>query len=240
MYISKGNLIIYEVADKDKDIELLHNVHFAEDGTSIARNKKLQVAVSPVQEEVKKDLKNFITETGGNSATIPVESVKKVIKAIKPDKKCNGLLEHCDLEIENDIKFTTTDGIDNHIIDCKNSGRDYIDYKAIFQEFYKKKSGRKVILDANRLLILLQIIKKFNSGNLKELPVYLEFTDDNKIIIRTDNMITEQRLIALMTSYDFEENSWLDMNDWEKQLCLPEKPKKKKKKFKLKLKKRRK
>lgn len=246
MILSKSNLLVVGITSVDKKMPVLHNVHVEGDGTTVARNNKALIMVSPVLPEIKEKLETILPESDAEVVTIPSDTISSVLKSIPADKKFKGLLEHTDLHTNdelgalNEVNFTLTDGKSNRTISGRKYERKYIPYKeALAQTLERINTGTKVVLDLNRLILLLQTIKKICPDTTKELPVFIEFTDDNDIIIRALNPINGQRVFALMTSYKGIEGKWLNYNEWEKQFFNNNKEKtvcKKKVKRKIRLK----
>jgi hypothetical protein len=236
MIISKHNLSLWQLIKNDSKIPVLNNLHIAEDGSTVARNGKSLVVLSPVVEEIKENLKTlFKNQPLNQSISVSSELIKKVFDSIKQDKKFNGLLEHCDIEVNGtEVIFIFTDGIQQSEMKGKIYNREYIDYKANLNEALSNLTSNRIILDLNRLLSLLTTIHKIipdNGGG--EVPIFIEFTKKNDIIIRAINFKTGQRIIALMTSYIIEDK-WLSLDDWENQFVTKKNKFTKKNKIKIK------
>lgn len=228
MILSKSNLLVVGIVHPDKKIPVLNNVHIERDGSTVARNNKVLIMVSPVLPEVKEKLEAILPETEMNVVTVSSGTINSVLKSLPSDRAFKGLLEHTDLDVEDGVKFTLTDGKRNRSISGKKYARKYISYKeALADALSRINTGVQIVLDLNRLLLLLQTIKKICPDTSKELPVFIEFTNDNDIIIRALNPNNGQRVIALMTSYKGIEGKWLNYNKWEQTFF-----KKKKIKFK--------
>lgn len=244
MILSKSNLFVIEVTKPDTKITVLNNMHIEEDGTSVARNSKSIIMVSPVLPEIKEKLIKVLPEQSCSVVTVPAETALSVLKSIGTDKQFKGLLEHTDLQTNDDgetleeLKFTLTDGKRKRSISGKKYERKYIDYLTPLADALSNvNTGNKIVLDINRLILLLQTIKKICPDTSKELPVFIEFTNDNDVIIRAINPTNGQRVLALMTSYKGVEGKWLQLTDWERkyfrqkkeQKCSPRKIRIKKK-----------
>jgi hypothetical protein len=212
LILSKSNLIIHEVTGIDKAIPVLNNVCIEEDGSTIAANGKVLIAVSPVNEKIKQNVP--IEENKSGKSVVSSETIKEVLKNIPRDILFKGLLEYCDYSKGT---FTSSDGKRKKKIEAKLYSRNYITYEQMFKKTCNKKS-HKIVLNRKRLINLLQVIDKVCPDSTNESAVYIEFTDDNNIILKSVNHNNGQRCLALMTSYKNIEGKWLEADTWEKNL----------------------
>jgi hypothetical protein len=143
----------------------------------------------------------------------------KLNKNMPKDKVLGGILEHCDIEsIGPNVKATFHDGESPFAIRGKK-------YKGVFAPFRKllrrilskKKESMKVIVNRSRLKLLLETIDKICSSNTQEV-IFIEFTDENDLILRAVNSVTNQRILATMKSYRYNEKDWLKHDRWEQKL----------------------
>jgi hypothetical protein len=217
MILSKGNLRAVEVASSA--IAVLDNLHICADGTTVAASEKTVLVVSPVKSEF---AKNVPLEDSGllqRAVTIAASSIKALLRTIPRDTKFNGILEHC--KVENDgvhTTFATTDGIRNKSMQAREYGREYIPWvklvgKALI-ECMRNRSMR-VVLNRKRLYELLKVLDGVCPDPTGESAVFVEFDSENNVILRAINPVTEQRAVALMTSYKGAEGQWLKKNKWE-------------------------
>jgi hypothetical protein len=212
MILSRGNLLIVDTTRVDKDIPALDAVHIRGDGSTVATNGLAVVTVSPVNEERRKQCPLDETPSMGD-ITIPAETIKDVLKHMPKDSQFRGILEHCDFNLG---KFTFTDGKRKSSLEGKTYPRKYVPYKLIFENAYQAKTETRVAINLKRLLATLETIDTICSNSSKDAIVYLEFTKDNDIIVRSENQITKQRAIAVMSSYKGSEGKWMELSEWEK------------------------
>ena len=213
MILNKINLLIHELASIDKAIPVLNNVHITKDGSTIAANGKSIIAVSPVPSTLKENVPLYETES--DPVTISSESVKEILKNIPKDILFNGLLEHCD---QKNGEFIISDGKRKKKIEAKTYQKNYINYKKVFRKASLSSRIHKIVLNRKRLIKLLQTMEKICPDSSGESAVYIEFSRDNDIILRSINHSTGQRCIALMTSYAGIEGKWMEADIWEKKL----------------------
>ncbi len=224
MILSKSSLKVSDISAVDKDIPVLNNVHITSDGSLIAANSKSVIAVSPVSKDVK--TKVPINESNHHKrATISTETIKEVIKNIPRDTLFQGLLEYCDF---NDGSFELTDGKRKKKIEGNVYQRDFIKFRGIYKEVDSEKRKHRIVLNRKRLIKLLQVIDAICPDTSGESAVYIDFTDNNSMVLRAVNHKTRQRCIGIMHSYKGIEGNWLNPDLWEKKLCQKKKAIKKK------------
>jgi hypothetical protein len=222
MILSKNNLLIHELSAIDKAIPVLNNVHIAADGSTVAANGKCLIAVSPVDEKLKSSIP--LQETKSDAHTISNESIKEVLKNVPKDTMFGGLLEYCDTE---NGTFTSSDGKRKRKLETNVYQKKYIDYKKAFRRIPWNNKKKRIALNRKRLIKLLQTIDKICPDSSGEGAVYIEFTEENNVVLRSINHINGQRTIALMTTYKGIEGNWLQPDEWEKKLCQKKTAKKK-------------
>lgn len=212
MILSKMSLLTSQIASDDKDIPALSNIHVREDGTTIAASGKSVIAVSPVRADVKKNV--ILQEAALDaSVTIPLETAKEVLKNFPKDTLFGGLLEHCDIAVtDSKALFTLKDGKRTKEVTGNMYTHQYIDFSMIVQEVGT--TVRSSAVNIKRFISLLTTIEKMVADS--DIPVFIEFTDKNDIVLRAQNPVHGQKVFALMKSYKTE--TWLEKDDWEKSL----------------------
>lgn len=227
MIISKSSLQVLLVTKNDK-IPVLNNIHIREDGTTVGSNGKTILAVSPVGAEARATLKDRI---GDDELSVPVtvaeETAKDVLKNIPKDTQFKGLLEHCNVKIdpesERGVEFTMTDGKRPKVIKGKRWMRDYIQYEDVFARVAATRKEVKIVLNRRRLMSLLDAIDKACPDSTGNSPVFIEFSDQNDIVVRCINYTNGQKVMGVMQSYKGAEGQWIEETEWERSLCGKEK-----------------
>lgn len=211
MIYSRSNLSA--VICSNKQPAVLNTVHFNQ-GTTIAFSGKVLVAVSPVKEEIKAEVPEI--ETEGSVLTMAAETVKEVLKNMPVDKKFHGLLEHADLDSKGTFKLT--DGKRKRSISGKIFSKEFVDYQQVLSKAKESGTAVKVVLNRHQLGLLLDFLNKSCPDGSNESPVYLEFTNNQDVLIRAENPVNGQRAFGYMSSYKAEEGQWLKEDEWENSL----------------------
>jgi hypothetical protein len=219
MIVNKKSLLVSKVADVDKkESDIIGNVVIRNDGTVIAANNKVRIAISPVNKEVKKNLILDETEFINDMVCISVNDVEKFISAIKNDTLLNGMLEHCDIEEKKfGVKCTIHTGNGNVTLEGKKYSKKYIDWKKDFQEIKKDKLVRGVF-NLKRLINLLTVMEKISDDASGFFPVFVEFNEkQKKMILKCYNKKTGQTILACNAGYEY--NEIIKESEWEKGIC---------------------
>jgi hypothetical protein len=213
MILSKANLQVVATAKPDNGIAVLDTVHFEDDGSSVASNSKCVVVCGPVAGKVKERV--VIADSGACALTITSSTIREVMKNVPADKQFGGLLEHIDLR--EDGMFSLSDGKRKRKIVGQVYSRKYVDYRKIVSEVVAKKKTCRVVLNLSRTLAMLEAIKNCVGDGSGAEKVFVEFTDDNDMILRCRSGKTGQRVVATTTTYKYknEDGGWLTEDTWE-------------------------
>ena len=221
MITSKNNLSIVNLTTVDKKIPILDCIRIESDGTTVAGNGKSFMVVSPVSDEIQKKLV-FYNEFKEDSLPVNITSTstKKMMQSITSNKDYNGMLEHAVItsKEEGKVEFVLYDGAQHHFIEGKVNPMPYAPYKKLYQRALSNKKEIQVVVNAKRLLPLIETMLKVSQDASDFSPMFIEFTDEKDIIIRMMNPKTGQRCIGLMWSYKGNEAKWLEPDQWEEEL----------------------
>ena len=220
MIISKSNLLVVNLTKVDKQIPVLDCVRIEENGSSTGGNGRSFITVSPVPDDTKSKLKNVFNDEKSNGVTITSETAKEVLKNIPNDIRFQGMLEHSEI-ISKDgktVRFELHDGARKRSIDGKVNPVSYPDYRKMYNRCLNNKQSVKLIVNAKRLLPLIDTLMKISEDTGDFSKLYIEFTEEKDIILRMQNQKTGQRAIGLMWCYKGNEAEWMEDNKWEKEL----------------------
>jgi hypothetical protein len=219
MIINKANLLVVKLTAVDKQIPVLDCVKIEENGSSIGGNGKSFVVVSPVKEEVKQKLKSIFNDEKSTSVTITSETAKEVLKNMPNDIRFQGMLEHSEILSDGKkVKFKLHDGARERDINGKVNPMSYPDYKAMYKRCLSNRKSIQLIVNAKRLLPLIDTLMKISDDTGDFSRLYIEFTEEKDIILRMQNQKTGQRAIGLMWCYKGNEAKWLETDQWEEEL----------------------
>lgn len=218
MIVSKNALQAVNVTTPDKQIPLLDTVHIREDGGVVAANRDSVVLVSPVSAETKGSFP--IQSRESEEVTISAESVRDMIRYIGPDKRFNGLLEHCDVLRKDDkVEVTCYDGKRTKVLEGK-CYPEYFNYRELLQRVHTESINVKVTLNRKRLKSLIDTIDKICDDKGDFAPIFFEFTKNGDVLIRSIDAKNGTRILAV--SRALPGVKYVDYSPWEKQFISVE------------------
>jgi len=220
LILNKSSLLIVGLCTADKNISVLNTVRIEPDGTTVAANGRTLLLVSPLNDEVKKQVPLRETEKSlGDGVTLSADGVNEVLKLLPRDTLFGGLLEHCNVEesVEDShsVAVEVTDGKRKKILYCPKYRGQFLEYKEAVKESLNKKVVYRTILNRKRLSLLLKVIDQVCPDSTGESPVFIEFAEDGELIIKGINYRTGQRAIGFMSNY---RGNWLEESPWENRL----------------------
>jgi hypothetical protein len=110
------------------------------------------------------------------------------------------------------------DGARERDINGKVNTMSYPDYKAMYKRCLSNRKSIQLIVNAKRLLPLIDTLMKISDDTGDFSRLYIEFTEEKDIILRMQNQKTGQRAIGLMWCYKGNEAKWLETDKWEEEL----------------------
>jgi len=220
MIISKQNLLPVALTKPDKNIPVLDCLRIESDGSSAGGNGKSFIVVSSVPESIKNNVSKVYGNDKSEGVTITSETVKEVLKNIPSDSKYGGLLEHTEVVSADgsSVNFVLYDGARKRNISGKVNPSSYPPYKKLFQRAMNNKKSIQLVINSKRFLPLIDTLIKCSNDSGDFSPMYIEFTQENDIIMRMINPKTGQRCIGIMWSNKGQEAKWLDESTFEKGL----------------------
>ncbi len=216
MIISKANLQAIAAVRTDKGAANLNVLYLEKDGSTYCVSQTALIAVSPVGEETRKKV-SYLNETNlEDTVILNGETVNDILRNMPRDTLFQGLLEHCD--VDDNAKVTLTDGKQQKEIKGIKQKMIPMPYRNVLRKMLNNKQMARSVVNLVRLKVLLEAVEKACGDQSGELPIYIEFSQSNDIIIRVDHPRHPQRVVAIMTSYKGAESEWISQDKWEKSL----------------------
>lgn len=218
MLFSRANLAVTSVAAKNSPKRVLNGVHFAADGSTVAANGKMILAVSPVDEsKVKFPDVGGVTEPGPDGVTISTEIVDQAIKNLPRERTPSSqhvVLTQCDKKVE----FTTVD----RVKELRVAGRPVPDrfpsWRDVLRKAKRSTVTGRVCLNRRDLIQMLEAVDSACPDKGSENPVFIEFGGEHDgIVMRSLNYETGQQAVGFVMPLDTG-GKWLPQNDWVKRL----------------------
>jgi len=218
---SKANLVVGSVASKDSFDRALNGVRFEPDGSTVAGNAKVLVAVEGVNPNgmaarVYPDVGER-GSPGDNGVVLEVDHVDEALKNIPKDKRIE--LQHCAMTKGHDdasiVELTTVSAGGRERRTADRPKRDpYPDWKGVVRKVRSTEDGGEAIrvcVNRTDLIDLLKTIEAACPDKGKDCPVFLEIGQG--IVARSVNRDTGQNAIGAINSYNTR-GQWLPESDW--------------------------
>ena len=220
MLFSKANLAVKSIASPNPDEIGINCIRFNVDGSTVATNGKVIMAVSPVDpSRVHFPDVGEQVEPANYSASgigIPLDTIEKVLKIIPKDKRT--ALQHvalCKDREPRKVKFTTTDMTDEQSLSVYPKNDPFPEWEGICARI-RGEGGIKLCISRNDLMELLAAIDSASPDRGGTSPVWIEISPEGKgLVIRSENRDTGQRVIGVMTALNTN-GQWLPADNWER------------------------
>lgn len=221
MLFSKANFTVIDVASKETADIGINCIHLNTDGSSVAANGKVIMAVGPVDPS-----KVHFPDVGKHSqpsefsaagVSVPLDLVEKVLKNIPKDKRLS--LQHIAM-VRHDrdpkqVKFTTTDMTHEQSISGYPKPEPFPDWEMFFSKV-RGEGGVKICVNRADLINLLQALETACPDRGGQNPVYMEINPEGRgMVLRCVNRESGQRAIGAITSYNTD-GQWLPADTWER------------------------
>lgn len=230
MIVSKAALQAATLCAADKDVPALSMIQIEPDGTVVAANGKAIIAVSPIMAKIREAVPLPDKDRMDEGVVLGLDTVRDLVKQIGKDTQFKGLLDHVSLRLvepgKPGIVATTTDGkrrTETTIRRIRETGIDWLPkLREAFGEPMALGGGGKWVVNRLRLRSVVDTLDRVcpYSGDFS--PVFWTFFQSGTAIVRTENELTGQRAVVILSGIageQIEDGDWLDLNDWEKRLA---------------------
>lgn len=221
MIFSKANLHVIWAASKEAFARALNGVKFEKDGSTVAGNGRIMMAVGPVKREVS------FPETGGellplgeDGVVMPIKAVETALKNMPRDKR--PALQHIALTSVTDasrVGFTSVDGKGDPITNASlpRSER-FPDWKDTMRTVRGSGEGLKICVNIKDLIELLKAMEHACPATGGVNPVFIEVGEDEKgLTLRSINQVTKQHTIGAIVTLRTK-GVWLPRDEWEQEV----------------------
>lgn len=229
MIYTRANLLVHRVAGGKDDAKQLRCVHLDEDGTTVASNGEVVLAVEPAPDgaykgwpEGKVPLTGVDTPAGRN---LPVKQAKKVLKHLPSAAKTGEKAQVAGLTRcgPNRVELTVLQKGGETREARKPRNLPYVDWREAIEqaslgEAASPKEGR-ICAGRRQLEELLDCIDRACGSKRADPvgPVFIEMVG-GPIVVRAAHPITGQRMVGFVQPLKRAKGEWLDYSDWEESL----------------------
>lgn len=218
MLFSKGNLLVSMIASNDPHAVGLNCIRLNPDGSTVAANGNMIMAVGPVNEAaIHFPDVGERSHPGEKGSSVPLELVDKALKNLPKDKRL--ALQHIALTKNRDfrkVEFTAFDMQHEQRVAGLPKQEPFPPWQDSIRRA-KGSGGTQICLNRSNLIELLKAISEACPDKSGENPIYIEVNPDPTIgmILRSVNRETGQRAVAAINTYDTK-GQWLPDDEWEK------------------------
>lgn len=216
MIFSKGNLMVSQVASKNPSDLGINCLHLNADGSTVATNAKIIMAVGPVQEDkVRFPDVGDQTTPGTQGVSIPLDLIEGVVKNLPKDKKPQ--LQHAAMTRGRDpakVEFSTTDMRHEQRIAGFPKREPFPDWRGVLRRI-RGVSGHRICVNRRDLIDLLNAMEDACPDRGGDNPVFMEINPQGSgMILRCVNRESGQRALGGITAYNTG-GQWLPADSWE-------------------------
>jgi len=223
MIFSKSNLDVVAVASREPNDRGLHGVRFEADGTTVAGNGRMFMAVEPVNAEIAAKLApalavdpDQVGVVGDGGLLLSLDVVERAIRLMT---KGSAILRHAALtQVGNRMGFTSIDAKGDPTTNAgipRNDG--YPDWRGVFRKVRGTgDGGGRVCVSRHDLIQLLGAMEAACPDRSGFTPLFIEVSEDGHgIILRAVNVETGQRVVGAVATLETK-GQWLVRNAWER------------------------
>jgi len=221
MLLSKASLAIKDAASNDPMDKTLNGLHVDVDGTTVASNGTIILAVGPVQESlVEFPVGKLRKRTAGAAFTLRREQVDQVLKNIPKDKRQHtqfALLTESDDPNKVELTTVSLSGLEQKVAMPPMFGQ-FPAWKDTIRGL-RGKDPIKVCVNRKMLIDLLKIMDDASPDRTGQFTAWIEVNSErNGLIIRCQNTETGQRIMGGIACRMVDESKWLSLDFWEQKV----------------------
>ena len=221
MIFSKANLRVGAVASKDAMDRGLHGVRLEEDGSTVAMNGRVLMAVGPA-DSTKAMFPEKAAEqitTGREGLLLPIDFLEKVVRGMA--KSTKPMLQYVALSRVKDMgrigMTSVNERGDSTTHACLPKHEPFPDWRKIVRGLVRRcRGGHRICLNRQDLIDLLKALEQAcpNKGDAN--PVFMELSNEGDgAVLRCKNHETGQHAIGVINAYDTR-GHWMERDQWER------------------------
>jgi hypothetical protein len=195
------------------------------DGTIVASNRLLLYISEPVKTEVLNRIPFGDHNPLKEACIFPKSAIEMLFKSIQKDTLFKGILEHASISLIDRplVNIETRSGTQSQHFELRRINRPIGDWKKVFMETWQGTalpSPQRFIYNRARLESACNALSAACKYDGQFAPVFIEPSGQNKILWRSVNELTGQRVWIIFTSTEIKEE-WLSLGNWEKSIIEP-------------------
>jgi len=218
MLFSRANLAVAKIAAKGSAKRVLNGVHFSEDGSTVAANGRMVLAVGPVDaSRVKFPDLGGDASPGAEGVTVETEVVDQAVKNLPRDRTPSAqhvMMTECGGKVE----LTTVSRTREQRVAGRPVPDRFPSWRDVIRKAKRSASSGRVCLNRRDLIQMLEAVDSACPDKGSENPVFVEFGGEKDgIVVRSLNYDTGQQAVGFVMPLDTG-GKWLPQNGWVKRL----------------------
>lgn len=213
MIFNKSNLVVANIASQYEQDRGINCVHLNPDGSSVAANGNMIMAVGPVDpERVHFPDVGEQTSPGPNGISVSLDLIDKAMKNIpKGQPKLANVAMTSNSDTQK-VELTTSDMKLQQRVAGFPQKDPFPNWKGVVRRF---RGSFQLCVNRRDLISLLTSLEEACPDKGGENPVYMEISEEGKgMVMRCVNRETGQRAIGGITAYNTG-GHWLPCDKWE-------------------------
>ncbi len=217
MLLSKANIMVEGIAaSTDADPEL-NCVHIAGDGTTVAANGRMMMAVEPVPKDSFFPIEDQ-DEPPDEGVSIPLHLVEQVRKNLPRDKRPvmqQAAITKCS---EDRIEITTISKTDQRTVSGRPLLQQFPRWREVFAEARRSARRTRVCVSRKDLMQMLEAHDKACVDPSGKNVVFMEIGGEcDPMLLRSVNLATGQHAVGIVNPMDTG-GGWIKEDPWETEL----------------------
>ena len=220
MRITRANLSVAGAASFDKKEPALNRVHLAADGSTVASNGSMLLAVGPpdpVRVAAFPSVDHDEPAIPKDGIGVSLGTVADVRRNLPTDRRIalqQAAVTRCD---HARVEILTTDGIKSRTVSSAPMRGTFPKWRRLLAEERRKATTARVCVNRRELISLLKAIDEACPDRGHFSPVFLEIGGRNDgLVLRAQNYETKQRAIGMIMPTTVRGDGWLDESAWER------------------------
>lgn len=221
MLLSKANIAVEGIAaTTDADPEL-SCVHIAGDGTTVAANGRMMMAVEPVAEGSFFPIEER-AELPDEGVSVPLHLIAQLRKILPRDKRPvmqQAAVTECDGE---KIEMTTISKTEERKVAGRLLSQQFPRWREVFADSRRQARRTRICVSRKDLIQMLEAHDKASFDPSKKNVVFMEIGGEHDpILLRSVNLSTGQHAVGIVNPIDTG-GMWISEDPWEKELYKAE------------------
>lgn len=223
MLLSKANIMVEGIAAGSEGDPELQCVHLAGDGTTIAANGRMIMAVEPVAEGSFFPIgEEEQAEPPPEGVSLPLHIISQLRKILPRDKK--AVMQQAALTVCTDekVELTTISKTEERKVAGRPLNMGFPKWREVFAESRARATKTRVCVRRKDLMELLTALDKSCEDPSGKNVVFMEVGGpEDPLLLRGLNLATGQHVIGVVNPMNTQ-GKWISEDPWEKELYATE------------------